>query len=37
MEGKKRHGGGGVKGEIMEKDERELHVQRFTMAIMIII
>lgn len=34
---KKEWGWGGLKGEIMEKDERELHMQLFTMAIMIII
>lgn len=36
MEEKKRRGKG-PKGEIMEKDERELHMQPFMMAIMIII
>lgn len=35
MERKERNGG--LKGEIMEKDEKEFHMQRFTMAIMIII
>lgn len=34
---KKEWGWGGLKGEIMEKDERELRMQLFTMAIMIII
>lgn len=39
MDRKKKEWGrvGGLKGEIMEKDERELRMQLFTMAIMIII